>query len=109
MDENGYYLWFTDQCIKSSLQSESLGLVLAGQPIGVLTDLTTKFEKASRRVVQKTEPADMEEEVGTDMEVVPHPEVTQEGLAGVCQGDVAAVIQEDQTPADQSDHVEVGG
>lgn len=48
MDEDGDCLWFKDKSLKSTLNPVDLGLVLTGQPISILADLTTEFEEATK-------------------------------------------------------------
>lgn len=77
VDEEEDYHRLTDQGIKSSLQPESLGLVLVRQPIGVLANLIGEFEEASRCSVWEMKRVDEEEEIGTGIEVVPQVKVPQ--------------------------------
>lgn len=48
VDEDEDYRRFSDQGVRSSLHPESLGLILSGQPLGILANLTAELEKASR-------------------------------------------------------------
>lgn len=66
VDEDHHHL--TEQGIKSSFHPESLGLVLASQPISVLANLSAEFEEMSCLTMRETELAE-EEEVGTSTEV----------------------------------------
>lgn len=78
VDENEDYRRLTDQGIKSLLHLKSLGHILASQPLGVLADLTTEFEKANRRMIRETEPVDEEEDIDIGTEVVPSTDTTPE-------------------------------
>lgn len=79
VDEDEDYSRFTDQGEKSSLHPQSLGMVLSGQPLGVLTDLTTELEEASRQTVPEMESIEEDEDRDAGTETSPGPEVTHEG------------------------------
>lgn len=46
VDEDEDYRRLTEQEMRSTLHLESLGLILLGQPISVLADLSAEFEEA---------------------------------------------------------------
>lgn len=52
LDEDLDYRWVLDQGIQSTLHPEALGLVLSGQPVGDLVDLSKSFEEAGREAAQ---------------------------------------------------------
>lgn len=51
-DEDQDYLRLTGQGLRSTLHPESLGLILSGQPVGALADLSKEFEEAGREVLR---------------------------------------------------------
>lgn len=64
--------------MKSSLNLKSLGLVLAGQPIGVLVVLTAEFEEATQRAQMETDPAWGDRQGRIFAEVGAQPSIGQE-------------------------------
>lgn len=65
VDKDDDYLRFKDEGRKSTLNCLDLGLVLAGQPISILADLTTEFEGATRHAEMEVEPNKAAGQVGT--------------------------------------------
>lgn len=63
--------------MNTSLNPKSLGLVLAGQPIGILADLTAEFDKADQRVAMEIEPTGGEGQINIAVEVDIQPGVSQ--------------------------------
>lgn len=56
VDEDENYHRLKEQDLQTTMHPESLGLVLAGQPLSALADLSAKFKKAGREVFSRLEP-----------------------------------------------------
>lgn len=69
VDEDTDYHRLTDHGVRSSLHSESLGLVLFCRPIGVLADLTAEFDEASRCLARSMELVDTDDDIVAGTEV----------------------------------------
>lgn len=85
VDEDEDYQQFKNDGLNNTLNPLDMGLILAGQPIGVLEDLTAKLD---------------EETWSAKMEVEP---------TGAVEGVIHAVDVEDQVNATRSIEVEVRG
>lgn len=79
VDKDEHYLSFKDERLKNTLNPLDLGLVLAGQPIGILADFIAELEEATRHVEMEVEPTKVEGQVSTTTEV--------EVQTGVVQGE----------------------
>lgn len=73
VDEDEDYRRLTDQGFKSALHSKSLGLVLAGQPISGLADLSVELEEVGREVFKRLEPIEDFEDLDAGTVTIPHP------------------------------------
>lgn len=69
VDEYKDYLRFKDEGPNSTLNPLDMGLVLVGQPIGVLVDLSTELEEATRPTEIELKPTEVVEQVGNNEEV----------------------------------------
>lgn len=69
VDVDEYYLRFKDDGLKNTLNPLDLGLVLAGQSIGILANVIAEFGEASRHTKMQVEPTEVIEQVGTTTDV----------------------------------------